>query len=254
MENRNDEIEIDLLKLAKSLLRHWWAIVLAAVIGATAGFSYATFRLTPMYRASTLMYVNNSTLSFQAGFAISPGELAAAQSLVETYVVITTSRNVLNEVIDRADLDYSYEQLASMVGVSAVNETEIFSVSVVNPDPVLAERIANTIADVLPEKIADIVDGSSVRVVDYAVVPQFSISPNVSKYTMMGFLLGAVGSCGIIVLKMLLDTTIRDEEYLSQTYGLPVLSIIPDLHFKKRNKYRYGYTQRPRQEYKEGRK
>lgn len=253
MVNQNDEIEIDLLKLAKALWRRIWAIVLAAVIGAGAAFSYAAFSIVPLYRASALMYVNNSTVSLSSGFAISPGELAAAQSLVETYVVILKSRNTLNEVIERADLEYTYEQLASMVSASAVNETEIFSVSVVNPNPLEAELIANTIAEVLPEKIADIVDGSSVRVVDYAVVPSSRISPNVTKYTALGMLLGIFGSCGIIVLLALMDTTITSEEYLNQKYDLPVLAVIPELASTKGSKYGY-YKKQPYRAAKEAKK
>lgn len=251
MDNRKDEIEIDLLKLIKALWHRAWAIVLAAVICAVAAFSYAAFRITPMYKATALMYVNNSTVSLKAGFAISPGELAAAQSLVETYVVILKSRNTLNEVIERADLNYTYGQLNSMVSASAINETEVFTVDVVNPNPMEAELIANTIAEVLPEKIADIVDGSSVRVVDYAVVPSHSISPNITKYTAMGMLLGIFASCAVIVILSLLDTTIENEEYLTQNYDIPVLAVIPNLSSNKGSKYGY-YKKQPYQKTKEG--
>ncbi|MDO5392459.1 MAG: Wzz/FepE/Etk N-terminal domain-containing protein [Eubacteriales bacterium] len=251
MERQKDEIEIDLLKLIKALWHRAWAIALAAIICAGMAFSYAAFRIIPMYQASALMYVNNSTVSLSSGFAISPGELAAAQSLVDSYVVILKSRNTLNEVIERADLSYTYEQMCSMVSASAVNETEIFSVSVLNPDPQEAELIANTIAEVLPEKIADIVDGSSVRVVDYAVVPSRRISPNVTKYTEMGMLLGIFVSCAIIVICSLLDTTITSEEYLTQNYEIPVLAVIPDLSSHKGRKYGY-YKSQPYQKPKEG--
>ena len=48
-----------------------------------------------------------------------------------------------------------------MITASAVNGTEIFEIVVTNPDNQKAELIANTIADVLPKKIANIVEGSS---------------------------------------------------------------------------------------------
>lgn len=242
MERQNDEIEIDLLKLIKALWQRAWAIVLAAVIGAAAAFSYAAFSITPMYQANALMYVNNSTVSLGSGFAITPGELAAAQSLVETYVVILKSRNTLNEVIERGGLNYSYEQLSAMVSASPIEETEIFSISVTGPDPQETEYIANVIAEVLPEKIADIVDGSSVRVVDYAVVPTNKISPNITKYTAMGLLLGVFASCGVIVVLSLMDTTIDSEDYLTQNYDIPVLAVIPDLTSNKSGQY--GYYQK----------
>ena len=59
----DDEIEIDLIALAKALWHRLWAIILAAVVIGGATFSYARFYITPMYRAEALMYVNNSSFS-----------------------------------------------------------------------------------------------------------------------------------------------------------------------------------------------
>lgn len=70
-------------------------------------------------------------------------------------------------------------------------------------------------------------EGSSVRIVDYAVVPAYPVSPSITKITMIGFLLGGFVSVGIIVLMELLNESIRSEDYLLQTYDLPILAVIP---------------------------
>ena len=63
MENRNDdEMEIDLLKLAKALWRRAWAIMLAAVIFGGAALTYTAIFVTPLYKAEALMYVNSSNI------------------------------------------------------------------------------------------------------------------------------------------------------------------------------------------------
>ena len=67
------------------------------------------------------------------------------------------------------------------------------------------------------------------KIVDYAIVPSHKSSPSISRYTLLGLLLGAVVSCGIIVLLYLFDDQIRDEEYVRQTFDLPLLAAIPDL-------------------------
>src|SRR5699024_186342 len=103
----------------------------------------------------------------------------------------------------------------------------------------------NTIADVLPDKISDIVEGSSVRVVDYAVVPVFPVSPSVTKYAMIGVLLGGVLSVGVIVLMELLNESIRSEDYLIQTYDLPILAVVPTMeHVEKHWQQNIAYQQR----------
>ena len=224
----NEEMVIDLVQLAKALWRRAWAILLAMVVFGGAAFSYAYFIITPLYKASAMLYVNNSSLSV-GSTKVDLSDLNAAQSLVDTYIVILKTRTTLEEVIETAGLSYDYETLSKMIEAGAVNSTEVFSIEVTSPDPAEAERIANTIAELLPDRIAEIVDGSSVRIVDYAVVPSQKSSPSISRYTLLGLLLGAVVSCGVIVLLYLFDDQIRDEEYVRQTFDLPLLAAIPDL-------------------------
>lgn len=228
MEKDQDIIEIDLLALARAVWKRIWLVILAVILGSAAAFSYAAFLVTPLYEAKAMMYVNNSALSLgSTSFSISSGELSAAQSLVETYIVILKSRLNLEAVIEKAELPYTYEELEPMITAQGVNETEIFEVIVTDSNPQEAELIANTIAEVLPQKISDIVEGSSVRIVDYAVVPAYPVSPSITKITMIGFLLGGFVSVGIIVLMELLNESIRSEDYLLQTYDLPILAVIP---------------------------
>ena len=237
----DDEIEIDLVALAKALWHRLWAIILAAVIVGGAAFSYARFYITPMYKAEALMYVNNSSFSVgSTSFSISSSELTAAQSLVDTYIVILNTRTTLNAVIKDSKVDYTYEELKDMISAEALNNTEIFSVAVESADPKEAEVIANSIAKILPDKIADIVDGSSVRVVDHAVVPSKKVSPNITKITAVGGFAGAFIAAAVIIILTLLDTKIHDEEYLIQTYDLPVLAVVPNLYRVNESSSYYG--------------
>lgn len=242
-ERDNEEVEIDLLALARALWRRAWAVILAMLIGGAAMFSYASFLITPLYQAKALMYVNSSSLSVgNTKLSISQAELSAAQILVDTYIVILNSRTTLNDVIKEAEVPYTYEQLSSMISAQAVNSTEVFEVVVTDANPQEAEKIANAIADVLPNKIAAIVEGSSARIVDYAVVPSQKSSPNITKLTAMGLLAGFVLSAAVIIVLELMDETIHDEDYLAQNFDLPVLAAIPDMlnGGKDKGYYKYG--------------
>ena len=221
----NNEMVIDLVQLAKALWHRAWAIVLAMVIFGGAAFGYARFLITPLYQASAMMYVNNSSINV-GSTQVDLSDLSAAQSLVETYIVILKTRGTLEQVIEQENLSYDYETLSDMIEAGAVNSTEI---QVTSADPEEAERIANCIAELLPGRISEIVEGSSVKIVDYAIVPSHKSSPSISRYTLLGLLLGAVVSCGIIVLMELFDEQIRDEDYVRQTFDLPLLAAVPDL-------------------------
>jgi capsular polysaccharide biosynthesis protein len=131
-----DESEIDLLDLAKVVLRRAWLIVIAAILAAAIAFGYTYCYVTPLYTASAMMYVNNSGITVGGtSFSISGSEISAAKTLVDTYSVILKTRTTLEDVIEIDDLDYTYEELYSMVSSEAVNDTEIFQITVTSSSP-----------------------------------------------------------------------------------------------------------------------
>lgn len=89
--------------------------------------------------------------------------------------------------------------------------------------------MANAIAQILPQKIASIVEGSSARIVDYAVEPTEKASPSLRGNALLGFVLGVIVACGVVIIREMLDDVIHDSDYLIQTYDIPVLAVIPDL-------------------------
>ncbi len=241
---KNTEVTIDLIEVARVLLRRWWIIVLSTLIIGLAALGYTRFFIDPLYKASTLMYVNNSDISLgSTSFTISNADLTATQKLVNTYVVILKSRTALNEVIEEAGVDYTYEQMKSMISAAAVNSTEVFEIVVTSKSPAEAELIANTIADVLPDKISAIVSGSDVRIVDYAVIPAHRSSPSYTRNTAIGLLLGFLVSAAALIITYMLDENIRTEDYLTSTYSdIPLLAVIPDMiGTKQRSGGYYGY-------------
>ncbi|MBE6985152.1 MAG: hypothetical protein E7434_06040 [Ruminococcaceae bacterium] len=221
---------IDKKQLLLALKRRLWIMIFFCVIGAASFFGVARFLITPEYEAGVKLYVNNSSFSVGgASFSISASELTAAQGLVDTYIVILNSRTTINEVIKEANLTYSYEDLCEMITAEPINETEIFQITITSTDPNEAEKIANTIAMVLPGKIAEIVDGSSVRVVEYAIVPTRRAAPSYSKSVVLGGIVGTVLSATIVLFYEMLDDKMRSEETLTRAYpDVPLLSVIPD--------------------------
>lgn len=226
---------LDVVQIGKTLWKKIWVIFTAGVLAAVLFFSYSFFLVTPKYSSSVQLYVN-STVSVGN---LSTSVLTAARDLVKTYISILNTRTTIEKVAEEAGVDYSYGQLKSMISASAVSETEIFQITVTARDPREAAKIANTIADVLPDRVADIIDGCSVRLVDSAVVSTSKVSPNIVKNTGIGFLIGILLACGIIIVMFLLDDTIYSEEYLLRTYDIPVLAKIPNL--LEDEKDRYGY-------------
>jgi len=246
VRKENDEIEIDLLALVKVLWSRALVLVLTALITGAATFAVTAFLIKPKYEATAAMYVNNSSFSFgSTSFSISSSELTASNSLVATYIFILESRTTLEDVIAAADLPYSYEQLSKMITTEAVTGTAVFNVTVESESPVEAELIANTIAKLLPDRIAEIVDGSSVRIVDYAIVPAHRSSPSFVKNTALGVLLGLFLSAAVVTVKYIVNEQTNDvitsADDLKALYpDIPVLALIPDMRLSEKKGYYYS--------------
>lgn len=238
---------IDLLHIFKFLWRKIWIVILAALLAASVGFGLSAFLIKPTYSSTIMLYVNNSSFSLgNTSFSISSSEITAAQSLVKTYGEILDNRTTLERVIEKAKVDYTYEDLHKMIASGSSNDTEIMYVTVTTNDPYEAAKIANCIAEVLPVRIAEIIDGASMEVVDSAVPNLRKVAPSITKYTAVGLILGAVLSVIVIAIIAMMDDRIHDEDYIIETYEYPILAKIPNLvdtdgknKYSKYSKYYY---------------
>lgn len=237
--NPNEEV-IDLGLIFSLLWKHVALILTCGIICAAALFLLARMFITPKYQANALLFVNNSTLNI-GSLDLGATTFNNATNYVETYVEILKSRSNMELVIEQSGVPYTYEQLRQMVSSSAVNSTGLFRVSVTSPNPEEARTLVNLIATILPDKVSEIINNTTIKVVDYAVTPHSRVSPSYIKYTGIGLLLGMVLCSGIILLIAYFDDEIHNEDYLLTTYQHPVLASIPDLTSKSAGKYGYYY-------------
>ena len=253
MENQEkttkDYYTIDLMHIVKTLWRRIWLIALAGMMTAVVGFSIATFAIAPTYSSSVMLYVNNSSFSLgNTSFSITASEITAAQSLVKTYSEILKNRTTLERVLEKSGMSekYSYGELYGMIKAAPSNETEIMKVTVTCENADEAAALANCIAEVLPIRISEIIDGASMEVVDYAVPNTSKVAPSITKYTAIGLMLGVLISTIIIAVLAGMDGTIRDEEYVIRTCEYPILAKVPNLTGSGGSRYGYYYSYRRR--------
>ncbi len=241
-----EEVKIDLGKfflgkLISEFLRKWWIIIVCGFIVAAIALGVTYKFITPMYRASVTIYVNN-TRADQEVDNITSSSLSAATRLVATYVNIIKSDTVLTEVAISGNLPYSPNQIRGMLTAAKVENTEMFKVSVTNANPETAAQIANTIAEVAPAKIEEFVEGSSTKVIDYAKVPTGRFTPSYRANVLIGFGVGLALAVLYITLNCFLDVRIRSAEELNVIFDLPVLGQVPTFgSYSSSMKKKYGY-------------
>ena len=239
-KQNDDEITIDLVQLFKALWKKLWSIILVGILCGVIAFGFTHYMIPPKYSSSIMLYVNNSSINLSnTSVKISSSDISAAQDLVKTYIVLLKNRTTLESVIAEAKLDYNYKELNQMITAAPVDSTEVFEVKVTSTDPYEAEKIANTIADVLPQRTGEIIEGTSMAVVDSGVANLQKVAPNTTKNTLLGFIAGAFIVAVIVIIKVLMDDTIYDMDYMMETYDYPILAKVPDLLDNSDNKYGY---------------
>ena len=243
MDNKTKEYyTIDVMHIMKTLWKRAWIIALVGFLSAAIGFSFSAFVIKPTYSSSIMLYVNNNSFSLgNTDFSISSSQLTAAQSLVRTYSEILNNRTTLERVIDKTDAPYTYKELSKMIEAAPSNDTEIMRVTVTSEDPYEAARIANGIAEVLPMRVSEIIDGATMEVVDSAIPELEKIAPSITKYTAIGLVLGVFLSAVALVISALMDDTVHDEDYVLKNYEYPILAKVPNLLGSGNKHYGYYY-------------
>lgn len=227
----NDEMEIDLLQLFYALKKKIWFILAAMIIGGGLAGAYSKFLITPQYSSTSMMYIlsKETTLTSLA-------DLQIGSQLTEDYKVIVNSRPVLGEVIDSLALDMSYEQLLAKVSIGNPTDTRILTVTVTDPDPYRAKAIVDCVAETASDYIGEIMEMIPPKIIENGTVATRKTSPSNGKNAVLGALAGMVLVCGVIVIQVIMNDTVRTEEDVERYLGLSVLASVPLREGEERTK------------------
>ena len=221
-----------MLELFHVLLNKFWIILLAGIIAALAFVGGTILFITPQYQSTTKMYV----LSKQDNNTITQQDMQTSLSLTKDYAELIKSRTVTEGVIAQLNLDLTHEQLLGKVSVDSATDTRILSITVTDPDPYEACKIANAIRDVAANHIKNVMDIDAVNVVETANIPDQKSSPNISKNGVIGGFLGVLLSVAIILIAYIFNDTIKTQEDVERYLGLSMLGTFPLTAADRKNK------------------
>lgn len=219
----NQEVEIDLLALAKLLLRKWWQIAIAVVIvtAATATYAYGMKDDEYTSKASIIVQVNSENSSEYQ-------DLLIGERLVETYKIVVKSDTVLDQVRENLELNYSNSQLSNMISVSSTSNTLIINLSVTGFDKEETAAIANEIVVVMKDLASELDSLEAIDSLDVAKVPTSPSGPNRVLYLVIGVLLGGVLGTGFVLAIEFLDRDIKTAKDVENKLGIRLLGMIPE--------------------------
>lgn len=219
-----NRVEITLQDIFVSLKRYFILIVLTTLIFTLGAWIYTQYFITPLYKTRVSMCVFASQ---RANDGVTTGELSADETIARTYRVLLTSQPVLQAVSDELNGEVSAAAIGRLISTSA--NAQVIYVTVTSTNPSLAFRVGNAILDAAPEALSSVARAGELIPLDRAVMPTAPSSPNVASNITVGFLIGLLLSCAVVILITLLDTTIWREEDLEHSFRIPVLGSVPSM-------------------------
>ncbi|MBQ7160425.1 MAG: hypothetical protein IJR90_01820 [Clostridia bacterium] len=226
----------DLIEVIK---KHWWVILISAIVVA-AGFGvFAVRSYQPEYTASVTYYVNRSEVTGMEDVSKASASYSWAQKVVNSYIEILstdTFAGMMNEQMKTEDADiynkYTLSRYAikSSITMSAHENSNLFTAKVKTKEADLSYAIAHTLETAASKYINDVTsDKDTISVVDKAELPTSPSNTNrMTRNAAIGFLLGALISYIIFFVIELLDVRVKNEEDLISNYDVPLLGTIPD--------------------------
>ncbi|MGD8189496.1 YveK family protein [Brevibacillus ginsengisoli] len=225
---------IDLIAIGKMSQKRIWLILFCIVLSVSLS-GYVSFRvLVPAYEAQATIVVQGQN----------PSELyndvRANQELVKTYSAIIKSRKIAEEVLTVLKLDKTSDELLKQVRVQETEQSLVTTIIVTDHDPKLAASIANEFARSFQKNIRSIMKVDNVAILDEASTSANYVPVSPKPYINMAvaFFVALLFSLGISFFLEFLDKTIRREEQIEQSLGIPVLGVIHTINPKKAQKNR----------------
>jgi capsular polysaccharide biosynthesis protein len=224
--------------------RRLWIIVLMSLVlmGLVLGFSVMQ---TPTYQASAKILLGRESANGAATDLNS--ELLGLQSLTPTVAAAVTTRPMVEDVSQKLDFSVSPQSLQQNLTAQPIEETQFMVISFEDPSPKRAQLVANTVGDVLSDRVAELgPEGSgsiTATVWERAAVPQSPVSPDLIRNVFLALVMGLMLGVGLAFLLNYLDDSWSSADEVEQFSGVPTFGVVP-----KSKAFREATKRRPRRE------
>lgn len=217
-----EEKEFDISYIFSTILKWFLVILFFAVLGLGVAMFY-NYSAPIEYQSTTTLYVQPKVSSG----AVDYEGILSNQKMVKTYKQMILSRKVINKVRKNLAIDIEYKKLIKKLNVTAVDDTEIISISANAETPKSAKDIANNIAIVFIEEINNTMEVNNIQIVDKAIINKEPVLPR----TNLNYLIGLAGGLFIgIGLSFLLESTnhkIKNHEDVKKYLNVKTLGVVP---------------------------
>lgn len=214
------------------LVGHRWRIIVSFVLLGVIAGAVITYLTPSSYKASAELFVGlgEGTGDNATGLAASG---IYVQNRIKSYPELVDTPLVLNPVIEDLKLSVSAEDLADDVSAEVDTGTVLMKVIVDEKSASQAAAIANAVAKETV-KLIETIDRSpggsapvTLTVVRPATVPSKPSTPIPWLNILIGLFAGLGIGLAAAALRETTDTTIKNENDITEATGLPTIALIP---------------------------
>jgi receptor protein-tyrosine kinase len=214
------------------LLRARWVIIGFTAAVAVGGAVAITLLTTPLYQASTRLFVATSSTAGDAN-QIYSGTLSSQQRVL-SYTKLLTGETLAQRTVDKLHLDMTAEALRKEIKATAPSDTVLIDVSVLDPSPARARDIADALSDEFVVMVRELetppgseTPDARVVVEQHATVPNHPAVPKTATNLAMGLALGVLLGIALAILRDRLDNSVKNRQVLEEIAGVGLVANIP---------------------------
>ncbi|MEE6663309.1 YveK family protein [Limosilactobacillus fermentum] len=236
MESEKNINMIDLQHLWKLFVQHVRMILIWTVGLGVIAWGLAAFVIPAKYTATTQILVNQRSSNDNNGQAYNNQQ--ADIQMINTYKDIITNQVILknaskqlaNPSGSQRAYALSVAKLKDSLTVSTQTNSQVFSLSAEAGNPTEAKVIANTVAKVFKKQIRSMMNVNNVTIVSEATTPTSQSFPNKKLFALAGLVLGFLISYVYVLVRDLTDTTVRDNDFMTNELGLTNLGQVGEIY------------------------
>ncbi len=251
MNENKETLDISLSQLVRMLVKRWWIMAIATVLGVLIAFGYTMFFVTPTYSASAKLIMNVETKDENPSYQdVLMGQYQVANCLdilqsKTTLSVVADMLNSgeLNENGEKPSRTYTADGISGMLTTSNTVDSRVFSFTITCESADEAKIIADALIQAFKQRLdgGELIKGGAIGIVEYPDVPGAPSSPNYRSNVLLGALVGIVAACAYLIISGIVNNILDSEDWLIRSFeeDIPLLAVIPDADSVND---RYGYV------------
>ncbi len=214
------------------LLRSRWITICVSMVVAVLGAILITWKTTPLYEASTRLFVSTTPVSGEAYLSEIYAGASFSQERIKSYAALLRGETLHQRTIEKLGPEMS--DMTATVKASAETGTVLIDLSVVDESPIRARDFANAMSEEFVVMVEELEtrEGSTqsfsgVIVEQAATAPETPIEPNKERNIAIGVLVGLVLGITLAILRELFDKTVKHSGPLEAITGAKLIGSIP---------------------------